>query len=1756
MLGSACDVALSLASVRTGETFLVLVVGSLGHGGSRLASEGAASLDPCIVSSEATEPKKLPHKASGPESSPLPSPPAPWEQECPPATMPFAEGPLEACLVSPAAAPTDGPFTVSLAEHPRSSPNAAGDTLAGFVPQGDSPPQDSVVADISSAGREEGLKEGGQTSTSSSSMDLSPGMSPAPPRQPAKGQLCGEDSQPGGFESQGKEAAGGFSPPEPGKGAPQGPPEAQSVKEDSAGLEESLSKSKTPTPQDSAPRSSDRGKCLVEVGFRDVAADSGVPGACAPTGSSPEAAPEAKVTTVSGESCQHNIGAQLPCPELPQDLPRPALAPGAGGSWRDTPDAGDTQQHSPGTRGIEPSEAICVPAGDQPAGALLMSTEDPCPALSPTSQTAAQAPVAAGEPSRLAREMVSGAEMHVLTDLAKEPAGAGSGRQGKHASDLGGEGGGPDGSSGERPARLPQKEQGELWDGEQSLKLRQGVLPPPPSASDESARSSLGPEDEAKAPVCPDVAKAENKLPGADPTRQEEALESPDGADPGDPWGEQPQAFSCKPTPVMGKDEVSKLTSDMGSKVLPSRASAQPLRKEEAGHTRGPASPTEAAAHGPAACGMLGEARGLLDEQDPVPPPGPDGAGEHVIPEGAVRVGPGLQPQCPETLQDVGGPGRMDSLPALESETPDFLSTPAAEVVPEPQEVESSSEIQTRSRLSEQEPGSCDGEGLLTSPQAPGLGHDAAGQEVQAERPHPPEGESLVVDCGLTVLSPEQDQQGNLSCPGDSGIQAAVPKGPPVFPESHCQPFQSDPDASVFDVLRQKAQPCDNEKEASPGGPGLNNRGADSPQTPGPMGPQRDVGLPTHGGEELASGPELQSERPVGSLPAAAGSAPTNTGPGRAVTERPDVAAPAGSGQEEACPGRQPPEVSPAAAGAPRASPLAGGLSGRCAGQGLSASPQEPVAEPKASGPEARPPPRGSRQTEKACGSTAGAPPCLPDSVALPEAAPCLPAPAPASPGGTPTRGAPDTEACDETPEGRRQPVPAPQEEMECPAAADAEAQRLLGSFPPAQERGAGGGGADEGDLGRQRAPEGPGEAALRGGFLQAEQRPTPGEQAPSPVPGEPGHADQPSASRQDPLPPAGELGGSLRSTGNTSAAQAVPNPGRLLLPPGSPEEAVSDTPYLHIDGAARTGAEDGGVTAGSSQGPRGPGESPCPTGEALLALENAASGKLSAGPLASLPEPGAAGAELSAVRASSGSPGAGPLEGPVDSVPYLDRMPRLASGQQTTGEKKAASSSGVDTPPRETPAFPAHEEGTAGGAAGRTESSAERMREPSQDPRNDASRAADTSPQQTSMVAGFPDFREHITKIFEKSVLGPWSADRPQRTLGERAGAARSVAGKDLAADMSLSPEKLPDGVAVAPLPAPPTGLWPDSKEKRQEGAVEVEISHLVAQDAAPDKLPGLGGLATEQSLPGARVGTEVTGVPWMLDSEEPAGAGEAGLGLGGQAHPEWASSGPEPASGLSAQAAAMGPPAPKAAGLPVAPQSHQEVDLVQDDRIPSGRGHQETSPSNSRPGDDAGGSAHMQGPDDLPVSTSAWGPSPPRGDAPIVPEAVREPPSPDTLEGEKCHGGAAGVLETQNALGNQIAPEPAAGEVTHAPLGPGLVARAAGEAEGDITLSTAETGTRVSGDLPETDTTRMLSGVPPVSTLPGSSGDPGMEAAATLHRDSPAGLQQPRPEPPMPTGDGKGCVSSPPEPDATRDPRPQKLAPGALQAERYLKA
>ncbi|XP_054359794.1 transforming acidic coiled-coil-containing protein 2 isoform X4 [Pongo pygmaeus] len=1747
-------------------------IGSVGLGGFCTASESSASLDPCLVSPEVTEPRKDPQGARGPEGSLLPSPPPSQEREHPSSSMPFAECPPEGCLASPAAAPEDGPQTQSPRREP--APNAPGDVAAAFPAERDSSTPYQEIAAIPSAGREREPKEEGQKSSFSfsSGIDQSPGMSPVPLREPMKAPLCGEGDQPGGFESQGKEAAGGFPPAESRQGvasvqaAPEAPAAAQQGTESSAVLEKFPLKPMAPIPQDPAPRASDREKGQGEVPPQYLTDDLEFLRACHLPRSNSGAAPEAEVNAASQESCQQPVGAHLPHAELPWGSPSPALVPEDEGSGKEAVDTSDVQGHpQTGMRGTEPNQVVCVAAGGQPEGGLLVSpepslltpTEEAHPASSLASLPAAQIPIAIEEPGSSSRESVSKAEMPVFADAAKEVVDAGLMGLERQVSDLGSKGEHPKGNPGEVPAPSPQ-ERGEYSNTEQSHEIQQGVPPPPlPNAPSESARGPLGPMDGAKThedATSLDVAKEGSRSPGDSPGGKEEAPEPPDGRDLGNLQGEDSQAFSSKRDPEVGKDELSKPSSDAESRDHPSSHSAQPLRKGGAGHTDGPHSQTAEA-----------DASGLphkLGEEDPILPPVPDGAGEPTVPEGAIWEGSGLQPKCPDTLQSREGLGRMESFLTLEPEKSDFLPTPVAEVAPKAQEGESTLEIRKM--------GSCDGEGLLTSSDQPrGPGCDASRQEFHAGVPHPPKGENLAADLGLTALILDQDQQGILSCPGEGWIRGAASEWPLLSSEKHLQPSQADPEASIFDMLKEQAQPPENGKETSPSHPGFKDQGANSSQIHVPVEPQEDKNLPTHGGQEQALGSELQSQFPKGTLSDTPTSSPTDTVWESSPTEESELSAPTrqklpalGEKRPEgACGDGQSSRVSPPAADVLKDFSLAGNLSRKetcCTGQGPNKSQQaladaleegiqheeacqrDPGASEAADGCS---PLWGLSKREVASGNTGEAPPCQPDSVALLDAMP-------ASPGVTPTQDVPETEACDETQEGRQQPVPAPQQKMDCLATSDAEASKLFASFLSAGEQGgeAGaaetGGSAGAGDPGKQQALEKRGEATLSCGFLQTEHCLTSGEEASTSALRESCQAEQPTASCQDALLPARELGAIPRSTMDFSTHQAVPDPKELLLS-GPPEVAAPDTPYLHVDSAAQKGAEDSGVKAVSSAGPRAPGESPCPVGEPPLALENAASLKLSAGSLAPLLQPVAAGGEISAVQASSGSPKARTTEGPVDSMPCLDRMPLLAKGKQATGEEKAATAPGAGAK--------ASEEDMVGDAAGETEGSMERMGEPSQDPGQGTSGGVDTSSEEIATLTGFPDFREHIAKIFEKPVLGALTTPR------EKAGAGRSAVGKDLT--RPLGPEKLldgPPGVDVAPLPVPPARL---QVEKKQQLVGEAEISHLALQDPASDKLLGPAGLTWEQNLPGASVGKEMAGVPPTLrEDERPEGPGAAWPGLEGQAHSQLERSRQELASGLPSPAATQELPVERAAAFQVAPHSHGEEAVAQD-RIPSGKQHQETSVCDNPHGEDGPRDfAHTGVPGHVPRSTCA--PSPQR-EVLTVPEANSEPWTLHTLGGKRRPGATAGILEMRNALGNQSTPAPPTGEVADTPLEPGKVAGAAGEAEGDITLSTAETQACVSGDLPEAGTTRAFSIVAGDLVLPGSCQDPacsdkalGMEGTAALHGDSPARPQQaeeqPGPEHPSLAGDGKVCVSSPPEPDETRDPKLQHLAPEELHADR----
>ncbi|XP_060027109.1 transforming acidic coiled-coil-containing protein 2 isoform X3 [Erinaceus europaeus] len=1222
-------------------------------------------------------------------------------------------------------------------------------------------------------------------------------------------------------------------------------------------------------------------------------------------------------------------------------------------------------------------------------------------------------------------------------------------------------------------ALTPQEQMAEIWNPEPNQDSPGHLLLPPPSVSAESD-GSLEPKDKAMV-----TAKKDSGLPGACPQGQEEIPEPPGGADPGSQQGEEEESGS---------------TSDIQSSWDP----AQPLSKEGPRHQGRPSCPPESVAGTSVACGVLGQALKVQGPASPQEHPeepamllGTEAAREHFGPER-----PGL-------------PGGVDSLLTSDSEKSDLGSPPAAAAAHQV--------IKTKDR---------DGEGQPTHLGPP------CGQEPHADRPQLPEQGSWGLNCGLMTLSGEQRaQQGDV---GDSQALTAASQKPsastaqfqapqPVLGPLVCTPpcearretslcdeketsaggtRESSPHDGKETSLGEERETslCDgkknspgdgretsphDERETFPGDPG--KLGTDAPPVLLPGGPQEAVSSPAPRGKNQNPRLEFQDQSRQGSLSAAPSSELGDAipgSPGSLMLLQSEVPTLDKKEPKGTCGDSLPSAVSPSAADILKGTSLAGSPSipkSWPAGQGPSEPWQEEAGAPqvgsqhegaclgcpglpKAAG--TQPPLQGSAQAGgRASADIPGAPPPRPDSVVLLTMARYPPAPELANHRTTPP-------LCDDTQEGGWQPGRAPQTNMESPIAGSLDAE--------GGATGATGGKA--GSLEVQRTSEGPlGPSALSTDFLRMARRLSLGKEAATSAPGE-----QPLDRSLYATMGLGEIPKNMG---------AAPLPKRLP-PPGLPEEASPDTPYLQVIGAGRKGTELSGVRGGSP-GPNPSTGGPCPPAVPLPDLDYVTCVPWPAVSPAPLLAPGPAGGDVLEVPPSSGSPRPGNFEGPVDFVPYLDRTLILAPNKEVTGEEKSVRPAGAGARPQEKPAV--QEEGPRV----KMESHKEKRAEPSEDPGRGVSGGVDMSFKQAGLTVGLPDFREHITKIFEKSVLGVLTAERPQSSAGGKSAAGRSVTGQG---------PHVPPGLEKFSDSAPLARLWEDLQEKPPEAVTgEAGTSHWVLWDPAP-------GMAAGQKLSGDIMGTETTGVPLMPpESKTPKGAGEA-----------------------RNQALWHHELAPPEMSMEIVPQSHQEGALLQEaSSIPSRKQHQEASPRLEKTREDgAGDFAPSGGPGDLPGFTSG------QKTSLLVPEA--------TTSDTRGHGGAAGISENHTALGQS---EPPAGEVTQTSLEPSSGPGAAGEAEGDITLVTDETQAREAGGLAEAGAGRILSAV---SEIPGSSGDPGcspqaprMEAATTQLGDRPMGAH-PEPEFPPPAGDRKTPFSLPLEPDETWDKKLQTLVPEVLPADR----
>ncbi|CAK6435977.1 unnamed protein product [Pipistrellus nathusii] len=1237
-------------------------------------------------------------------------------------------------------------------------------------------------------------------------------------------------------------------------------------------------------------------------------------------------------------------------------------APGAGGAGpeAETVDGSDTQcpvkTRAPGA---SPRDAIGMATGGPPGGALLVGTREPRPPGPP----AAQAPVAA-------EETASGPDVPALTDSAKEPADAASARREPPADPSG---------VGDGPARAPQEETGGPLDPEQSHEAQQGAPPPPPRALDEGASQLPGPRDEATAPEGPGAAERGGRPPGAEPGGEEPGPEPPGGACPRGLGGVQTQALGRRPDPET-EEEASEATGD-GSQLLAGMASARPGGQHGPGPSDRPGSPSAAAARSsaPAPAAHAPCSPDGPPEQGPATPPGPEGAWEHVSGgQGGAKPGP----PSPAALE--GAPG------AREQGSPSESKTGSSPAPPQPGH---------------------DREDLLTGPQPPAPGPEAAGRGAPAAGPQPPNGESGAADL-LRPGHSQQDSPARLGPPaaprqpGRPGPDAAAPAepgeeasrgdpgpailaaAPPLTPAPRAPQEDASSSARPAEGPAPTSEP---QRELPPGGlPGSPCSG------PGDSEPERPVTERAEqepGAQEDEAGSRRGAACPGGAGESAAAEArPPGQGEGMAPGTSGDSAGAPPRGPDSGAPGgAAPARLGPAPTGGapaparPGPAPTGGAPERAVGGEPGDGTPRLEEADAEALGRPGRRPPAEDSGVDGAAARAAGGadrgdsgtqrPPDQPGGGALssgalqPEQPPCpgeqAPAPAPheASHTELPSASTMDTTVAQvdtlmaqvdtpvaqmDTPMNSTMNAPVAQAQVDTPVS-QAQVDTLMAQVdipvnstvdasvaqvdipvahvdtPVAQAQ------ADtpvnstvDTPVAQVDAPvaqaqvDPPVNSTVDTPVAQVDtpmaqvdvpvaQLDAPVAQADAPVNST---VDSPVAQVNTPMaqvdvPVAqAQVDPPVNSTVDAPVAQAAPSPERL--PPAvTPTEAARDAPPRHADGAPGKGAGDGP----GGEGPRPAVEPPAASGDAASASRTPA-----AAPLASPSQPGAAGAS----------------EGPGDPAPALASTPPPARGEQRTGEGSAAPGAGPPAPV--VPVSPGRERGP--------ERHGDRPGGPPRDP---------ASPRQSGPAPGLPDFREHITKIFEASVRGA-PADRPQRppAPGDRAGAPRSRGGKH--PDGLLSPGKLPDGTpaaAPAPVPAPPAGLRVADAEKREQAlAVEAEAPHPVPQDPATEPPPRPAGTGMGQDLPGARAGEAVTGhLPVPKDKERPEG-------------------------GSGRQEA----PVEKAAGPQAAAWSRREGDSDPDDGIPAGG---QLGPQ----AEGAQGPAPPGAPEDLPSPTSALSAPPPCG-------------------------------------------------------------------------------------------------------------------------------------------------------------------------------
>ncbi|XP_074151879.1 transforming acidic coiled-coil-containing protein 2 isoform X6 [Sminthopsis crassicaudata] len=287
------------------------------------------------------------------------------------------------------------------------------------------------------------------------------------------------------------------------------------------------------------------------------------------------------------------------------------------------------------------------------------------------------------------------------------------------------------------------------------------------------------------------------------------------------------------------------------------------------------------------------------------------------------------------------------------------------------------------------------------------------------------------------------------------------------------------------------------------------------------------------------------------------------------------------------------------------------------------------------------------------------------------------------------------------------------------------------------------------------------------------------------------------------------EMGGIVSNVSSASTCQTVSDRQQPELPTaGISRQTVEVAPknlHLKINSAVGGKSEDSKTTTDSIKESGVSSESSCPEGESVVTYEDSAN--LFTDYISPIMKPAQAREDISAIKSKE-----------------IQNERNFKSQARSSGENtlKMAEVSGEDA-----------------------KKGNEKVGDTSKVPK-DTSHGENCSLGQPSIMAGFPDFKAHISKIFEKSVLGALSADRPQLTLQEKGRFEWSPMGKDsmeqLSTEKHLHHGQGGDYIMIS---TTHVGQGVDTKGKEEDLTLET-----ASWQTNPDKLTFQEGTAIEKSL------------------------------------------------------------------------------------------------------------------------------------------------------------------------------------------------------------------------------------------------------------------------------------------------------------------